>query len=389
MQNRLVESLPDVLIRQAMVNLKSVLTNGLMAGISTVVGMVLVFVLLEGFLLVWARAHPVAPAETPAVPPPHLKTDIAVPPELVALAKDRQDVLTMPESWKRAPTTVAGAMRAVYWQGVLEVYNEDFMRWSSPLPSRRNDHYRVMVVGDSVTYGEGLAVEWRFSNLLEQWLGEHYRIEFINLGRKGFESEDILKVVKKYLPTVQPNLVIYAVCLNDFLPSRRGQYENYDAYALPVPKGLADYVMQHTRAGAFLSEAYDGALRRLRLRSDFYSDILADFRGYQQRFGRDVMEMNRTVEAAGLPPMVALVVDQYPRYGGPGHRIARIAEQALSKAGATVIETEDYYRRYNNQSMNVSRWEGHPNEVANYIWARMIMRELQVRPDLQAFRREQ
>ena len=85
--------------------------------------------------------------------------------------------------------------------------------------------------------------------------------------------------------------------------------------------------------------------------------------------------------------MVAMVVDQYPRYGGPGHRIARIAEEALSKAGATVIQSEDYQRRYNNQRMKVSRWEGHPNEVANYIWARMIMSDLPVQPDLQAFQR--
>jgi hypothetical protein len=102
---------------------------------------------------------------------------------------------------------------------------------------------------------------------------------------------------------------------------------------------------------------------------------------------RDVLQMNRTVQAAGLPPMVAMVVGQYPRYGGPGHRIARIAEEALSKAGAIVIQTDDYYRRYHGQAMNVSRWEGHPNEVANYIWARMIMSELQVRRDLRAFQR--
>jgi hypothetical protein len=52
-----------------------------------------------------------------------------------------------------------------------------------------------------------------------------------------------------------------------------------------------------------------------------------------------------------------------------------------------VIDTEDYYRRYNNQAMNVSRWEGHPNEIANYIWAHMFMKELNARPDLQTFRR--
>jgi hypothetical protein len=64
-----------------------------------------------------------------------------------------------------------------------------------------------------------------------------------------------------------------------------------------------------------------------------------------------------------------------------------IAEAALAKVGATVIPTEDYYRQHSGQAMQVSRWEGHPNEVANWIWASMISRALRERDDLQAFRR--
>jgi hypothetical protein len=37
--------------------------------------------------------------------------------------------------------------------------------------------------------------------------------------------------------------------------------------------------------------------------------------------------------------------------------------------------------------MNVSNWEGHPNEVANYIWATMIMNRLRQRQDLVAYKR--
>jgi lysophospholipase L1-like esterase len=371
-----------------MINFRSVLTNGLIVGTSTVVGVLLVLILLEGFLLVWAFIHPFGGrAEAISIPLPQSDVEIVVPQDLVATANSRQSVMTMPDTWKRVPTSVAGAVRAEYWHGVLHVYNKERMRWASPLPAKRKDYYRVMVVGDSLTYGQGLPEKWRFSNLLEQWLSERYRIEFINLGRGGYNSEDILRAVREYLPALQPDLVLYAVCLNDFLPSRRGQYQDNKAYSVPLPDSVTDYLMRNTRAAAFLSETYDGALRRLRLRYDFFQDILADFDGYQRRFARDVMEMNRAIQASGQPPMLALVVDQYPSHGGAGHRIARVAEVALAKAGASVIDTEDYYRRYNNQPMNVSRWEGHPNEVANYIWAHMFMKELKARSELEAFRR--
>ena len=64
-----------------------------------------------------------------------------------------------------------------------------------------------------------------------------------------------------------------------------------------------------------------------------------------------------------------------------------IAEAALRQAGAAVIPTEDYYRRYNGQAFSISRWEGHPNEIANIIWANMIAQVLGKREDLQAFRK--
>jgi lysophospholipase L1-like esterase len=293
----------------------------------------------------------------------------------------------MPDSWKRTRTQVPGAVHANYWHGVLEVYNGDGMRWATPYPESRNDTYRVMVVGDSLTYGDGLAEQWRFSNLLEQSMGAKFKIEFLNLGRDGAQSEDILWVVRRHLPLLKPNLVIYAVCLNDFLPSGRGQYHSLSAYPFPLPDRVKNFFIHKTRTGAFLNENYDGALRALHLRADFFDDILADFQGYQRRFARDVAQMNASVLEAGLPPMISLVLDQYPSYGSVGYRIAMVAERLLAAGGAMVVPTEDFFRRFNGQAMHISRWEGHPNEVANIIWANMIAKVLRDRPDLQPFKR--
>jgi hypothetical protein len=68
-----------------------------------------------------------------------------------------------------------------------------------------DDTYRVMVVGDSLTYGSGIAEESRFSNLVERWLEGSFSVELINLGSPGHQSEDVLAVVEKYLPVLRPN----------------------------------------------------------------------------------------------------------------------------------------------------------------------------------------
>jgi hypothetical protein len=96
--------------------------------------------------------------------------------------------------------------------------------------------------------------------------------------------------------------------------------------------------------------------------------------------------MEALASAAGLPPIVGIVLDAYPDLEGRGHKIARIAEQAMQAAGFDVISTEDYYRRYTGENFQVSRWDGHPNEIANYIWASMIADHLRSEKYLKLYR---
>jgi len=76
-------------------------------------------------------------------------------------------------------------------------------------------------------------------------------------------------------------------------------------------------------------------------------------------------------------PTLALVLDQYPR-SERGRRISRIAEAAAREAGMDVIPTEGYYEKYGDGEvqLHVSRWEGHPNELANEIFTQMLASHL-------------
>jgi lysophospholipase L1-like esterase len=358
--------------------------NGLL-----VLGSVAISVLaIETFLRaegVWWRYATPAVVAAPVVSPLSTERD-QIPAEVVAKAQRRRpNPVSMPEEWKLIDTEVPGAQRAYYWHGSLHVLNRDGFRRSAPFPEKRAGVYRVMVVGDSITYGYGLAEEDTYVALLSAWIGRDYKIEFINLGVSGYQSEDILNVIKRFLPELKPDLVIYGVCHNDFLPSGRGQYEVL--YEFPLPDGVKRFFIKHTRIGALIDEGYDAMLRSFRLRRDFFDDILRDFEGYQKRFQRDVVEMNSLIREAGLPAIIGLVVDQYPDNGGRGYRITRAAETFLREAGAEVIALEEYYRRFHGKVMAVSQWEGHPDEVANYIWARMIAENLRQRADIRAHAR--
>ena len=125
--------------------------------------------------------------------------------------------------------------------------------------------------------------------------------------------------------------------------------------------------------------------RSLGLEPDFYADLLADFEARYRRFGEDVAAMNALVTQSGLPPMVAMVLDQGPRLDGPGRQLALPAERKLRAAGVETVDSEDFYRRYDGTNLAVSRWEGHPNEEAHAIWASELADRIRQHPDLERF----
>jgi hypothetical protein len=313
------------------------------------------------------------------------QAEITLPSELVALMQQRRRLITMPREFQLIPVTVAGANRASRWQGVLHIYDQDaFRRKIGPFPPKDPRGFRVMVVGDSLTYGDGIEAEWTYPAQLQRLLERDHSVEVINLGADGLQSEDIVRNIERMAPVLQPDLIVYGVCLNDFLPSGVGQYSRFD---VPLPEWFKSMSLQRTRLAGLLSDGYNALLLKLGFRMDFFDDILADFQGYQQRFGRDVQRMNDFVRGRGLPPITGMVLDQFPTYGDRGYRIAKTAEELMRRAGFDVISSEQYYRTYSGQTFIVSHWEGHPNEHAMAIFATMIADRLLGRADLSKYKK--
>ena len=297
--------------------------------------------------------------------------------------------LTLPDAWKGQPVQIEGARSAMSWHGKLHVYNEDGMRRTTPFPPRQPEICRIMVIGDSLTYGKGVALEDTYPSLLQAQLAAEFRVEVLNLGVSGLQSEDLFSILTNFAPRLQPDLIVYGVCLNDFLASGEGQESRAKlaAWAFPLPNRWKEFLRQHTRAGEFFDTRYHDLLMRLGLRADFLNNILHDLHHYQIRFTRDVTAMNYFVVSNGLPPVVAMVLDQYPEYEGRGQRVARLAESILSLVGMAVVPTDAYYKTYDGHKMGVSPWEGHPNEEAHRLFAEHLANFLRAHPVLQKYRK--
>jgi hypothetical protein len=75
-----------------------------------------------------------------------------------------------------------------------------------------------MVVGDSLTWGAGLAENERFTNIAEDLLRQKFSersIEVLNFGVSGTATVHQYEFLKDLLPKVNPDLVVIAFCMND------------------------------------------------------------------------------------------------------------------------------------------------------------------------------
>jgi hypothetical protein len=351
------------------------------APVALVIGSVLVgLALLETALWLWESAYEPLPefvAEPGAVPlPPDLPAEIRVK------IAHMQGAKVMPTSWQKRDLADVAGTDPFIWHGVVHQIDDNGMRRAEPFPPKDPELFRIVVVGDSLTYGEGIEAYWAYPAQLERALAPDFRVEVLNLGVRGYASEEVLDLLRRFVPALEPDLVVYGVCLNDFL-ERGGRQQ---APPSLLPEKLMKILTRRTRVGRVLDERSDALMRSLGLQPDFYADLLADFDARYRRFGDDVSAMNAFVTQSGLPPMVAMVLDQGPRLEGLGRELALAAERQLRDAGIETVDSEDFYRRYDGTNFGVSRWESHPNEEAHAIWASDLATTIRQRPELARFR---
>lgn len=92
------------------------------------------------------------------------------------------------------------------------VRNGDGFR-ERPFAAKPAGVYRIAIVGDSFTFGNGLETRQRFSDLLQQWLPA--RVEILNMGIPGDNTPQHLETVRSRVLPLDPDYVLLQWFVND------------------------------------------------------------------------------------------------------------------------------------------------------------------------------
>jgi hypothetical protein len=101
------------------------------------------------------------------------------------------------------------------------------------------DTLRILSIGDSIAYGEGLNIKYNFAKILENKLNsEGNKAEVINFGVSGYQFDQIYNYFMKEGVKYSPDIVIYNVALNDVLPvDIKKLYKQFDSQSIFSSKG--------------------------------------------------------------------------------------------------------------------------------------------------------
>ena len=98
--------------------------------------------------------------------------------------------------------------------GVLVITDEHGFR-TSPHSRQLHTSEHVLVLGDSVSVGNGVEAEQTYPSLLEEKLGK----KVLNASVSGYRMEEYVEVLRHIVVNFEPQLVIIGICLNDVSPT--------------------------------------------------------------------------------------------------------------------------------------------------------------------------
>ena len=242
---------------------------------------------------------------------------------------------------------------------------------------------RILLLGDSFTYGEGVEEDDTFSNQLEQLLNTStmkdmgsLRYETINAGVSGYNTHDEYIYLKNRWMAFSPDLVLIVFYLND-------AYDDSKFYSLITGAGTGasleynDAFKSHSRVVEWVVNSWK-RLRVAKQVKNIYHTQFSDnpfIEGYDWNDSRRALaqaaELTRKYGVRlGLVifPELYELTEKYPF-----RQIHRRVREAAEGLGIPVLDLLDAYMGEDPETLWVHATDHHPNARAHQMAAKEIM----------------
>jgi len=238
------------------------------------------------------------------------------------------------------------------------------------------NRYRIAVIGDSFTWGQGIEARQRFTNLVEDALGP--RFEVLNLGIPGHDMPQHLDELAKAL-IAQPDFILLQLFINDFETAVMERPRPHPLISESAASGwgrssvLYDLVngqWVRVQEATGLSESYvhyldrnlrDPAAPNARIAFGMLREFLENAKSARVPAGLVLFPMTDAMGPNGSHYPVGFIHDR--------------VKQIAADEGVPYLDLLPVFSTYPDpRSLWVSAFDAHPNAVANRRAADEILR---------------
>ncbi len=270
---------------------------------------------------------------------------------------------------------------------------------------KKKDVFRILVFGDSFTFGFGIDNDHRYTNVLEEILKiEDINSEVLNFGMGGYSTDQEHDLIKLVLKNVECDLVIIGFCCDDLNKTTKKSLLNFTDIG-KFDKDVKENELIQNKKFEFNEFRNLGTIphnepkeffktRKWYQKTNLYrffevrtniniegkipnqarwNSALNEFRG-----------IKRLTQKHNLPPPIALLLNYGlvdPRkndFNKPKGELAqninlyKFVGKELKKEGFQIVDTLPLFKKYSGMAMATSEWEHHPNYLGHYIYAKSL-----------------
>jgi lysophospholipase L1-like esterase len=268
--------------------------------------------------------------------------------------KQRSPIAAM--SHEHAPNREATLMGVRVRTSSVGLRDREFPRTKTP------GVRRIMVLGDSITFGWGTAVEDTYPKVLERLLQEHGgRYEVINTGVGNYNSAQQVAYFRERGMEFQPDDVILGFYIND---------------AEPTPTPVQNILARHSYFYVLASSGFDSVQRRMGWKTSFsaYYNDLYEERNPGWRACRDaIAEFGRLARSIGANHLIVLIPELHSANANyPFRRVHDVVAEAAQRERIPVLDLTPAFAGIPPSSLWVSPGDAHPNARGHAIIGRAI-----------------
>lgn len=241
---------------------------------------------------------------------------------------------------------------------------------------------RIAVIGDSFTFGQGIAEEDRFTNLLEKYLNKgKNRYEVLNFSKPGTETIDHIVILKDVVLKAKPDFIILQWYFNDVEGHDR-KWRRKSVQLLPfknLRSTLHSYLYPSSALYYLINQQWILLQDRLGHSGNYIDHLLMRFEDpvspdsikYEQTLKRfiDLCKEREIPLGIVLFPHSPVLGKAYP-LDYLHSRVLKICNQE----GIPCIDLSYTFAPYvENKKLWVNRFDSHPGEFANSLASERLM----------------